>query len=91
MIKIFYGEKWVVDGEGMAVKDASSGVVGVGGIKGSFQNILKQGVAKFVRRRDGVLKVSPPLPLENFNHTHSHEVQFSNNKFMDSTIQFTFP
>ena len=40
------------------------------------QNILKQGVgkvkAKVVRRGEGVLKVSPPLPSpppENFNHT----------------------
>ena len=30
--------------EGVAVKDALNGVVGV--IKGSFQNILKQGVGK---------------------------------------------
>ena len=34
----------VVDWEGVAVKDAWNGVVGV--IKGSLQNILKQGVGK---------------------------------------------
>ena len=34
-----------MDGEGVAVKDAWSGG-GVGVIKGSFQNILKQGVSK---------------------------------------------
>ena len=34
----------VVDGEGVAVKDSWSGGWGV--IKGSFQNILKQGVSK---------------------------------------------
>ena len=45
MIKIFRGEG-VVDGERVAVKGASSGVVGVGVIKGSFQNILKQGVGE---------------------------------------------
>ena len=43
MIKIFSGGG-VVDGEGVAVKDAWSGVVGA--IKGSFQNILKHGVGK---------------------------------------------
>ena len=34
----------MVDGEGVAVKDALSGVVGVGVIKGSFQKHLKTGV-----------------------------------------------
>ena len=47
MIKIFRGEG-VVDGEGegegVAVKDAWSGVVGV--IKGSFQKHLKTGLGK---------------------------------------------
>ena len=41
MIKIFMGGKGVVDGEGVAVKDAWGGVVGVGVIKGSFQKHLK--------------------------------------------------
>ena len=44
MIKIFRGgggEGWWMGG---SKKDALSGVVGV--IKGSFQNILKQGVGK---------------------------------------------
>ena len=48
MIKIFRGGggggEGVVDGEGVAVKDAWSGVVGGGGvIKGSFQKHLKTG------------------------------------------------
>ena len=43
--KFFFGGEGVVDGEGVAVKDAWSGVVGV--IKGFFQkNILKQEVGK---------------------------------------------
>ena len=47
MIKIFRGGG-VVDEEVVTVKDAWSGVVGGEGglIKGSFQNILKQGVGK---------------------------------------------
>ena len=60
-------------GRGVAVKDASSGMVGgVGVIKGSFRKHLKRGweKAKVVRRGEGVLKVSPPLPQGNFNHTH---------------------
>ena len=43
MIKNFGGGGEVVDGEGVAVKDAGSGVVGVGVIKGSFQKHLKTG------------------------------------------------
>ena len=44
MIKIFKGGGGgVVDGEGVAVKDAWSGVVGVGVIKGSFQKDLRTG------------------------------------------------
>ena len=39
MIKIFRGEG-VVDGEGLAVNDALSGVVEVGDIKRSFQKHL---------------------------------------------------
>ena len=40
------GEGWWM-GKGVAVKDTWSGVVGGGGvIKGSFQNVLKQGVGK---------------------------------------------
>ena len=52
----------VVDGEGVAVKDASSGVV-EGVIKGSLQKHLKTEwvKAKVVHRGEGVLKVSPPL------------------------------
>ena len=42
MIKIFRGEGWWV-GRGVAVKDAWSGIVGVGVIKGSFQKHLKAG------------------------------------------------
>ena len=45
MIKIFKGG--VVDGEGVAVKDASSGVVGGwGSLRDLSKNILKQGVGK---------------------------------------------
>ena len=43
MIKIFRGGEGVVDGEGVAVKGAWSGVMGVGVIKGSFQKHLKTG------------------------------------------------
>ena len=58
MLKIFRGEG-LVDGEGVPVKDACSWVVGV--IKGSLQNIQKQGWAKAnVVCRGGGLKVSPP-------------------------------
>ena len=55
----------MVDGEGVAVKDAWSGV---GVIKGSFEKHLEtRGVkAKVVRRGEGVLKVSPPLPPRKF-------------------------
>ena len=35
-----------MDGEGVAVKDASSGVVGMGVIKGSFQKHLETGGGK---------------------------------------------
>ena len=45
---------------------------GGGVIKGSLQKHLKTGwvKAKVIRRGEGVLKVSPPLPPpENFNHT----------------------
>ena len=45
---------------------------GWGSLRDLSKNILKQGwvKAKVVRRGQGVLKVSPPLPpLENFNHT----------------------
>ena len=41
MIKIFKEGEGVVDGEGVATKDARSEVVGVGVIKGSFQKHLK--------------------------------------------------
>ena len=56
------------------------------------KNILKQGVGKGKICSkggwgfQGVTTLSP----ENFTHTHSHEVQFPNNKFMDNTIQFIF-
>ena len=44
MIKIFIGEgEGVVDGEGVAVKDAWSGMLGVEVIKRSFQKHLKTG------------------------------------------------
>ena len=47
MIKIFRGGEGVVDGEGVAVKDAWSGVVGGGGsLRDLYENILKQGVGK---------------------------------------------
>ena len=63
MIKIFM--EGVVDGEGVAVKDASSGVV-EGGHEGiSPETSQNRGwvKAKVVRRGgEGVLKVSPPLP-----------------------------
>ena len=71
MIKISKG-KGVVDGEGVAVKGAWSGVVGVGIIKGSFQKHLKTGgglKAKVVRRGGGFEGVTTPAPPENFNHT----------------------
>ena len=75
LIKIFRGEG-VVDGEGggseRCLKWGGGGWWGVEGvIKGSLQNILNRGwvKAKVVRRGEGVLKVSPPLPSpENFNH-----------------------
>ena len=67
MIKIFIGGGGgggLVDGEGVAVKDAWSGVVEV--IKGSLQNILKQGVGKrqtlFVARGRGFEGVTTPAP-----------------------------
>ena len=62
MIKIFRGEG-VVDGEGVAVKDASSGLWGVI-LKESLQKHPKTRwvKVKVVHREDGVLKVSPPLP-----------------------------
>ena len=41
-LKFLWGEG-VVDGEGVAVKDAWSGVVGAGVIKGFFQKHLKTG------------------------------------------------
>ena len=44
MIKIFTEGGGVMDGEGIAVKDARSGVVGV--IKGSFQKHLKKWVGE---------------------------------------------
>ena len=62
MIKIFM--EGVVDGEGVAVKDASSGVV-EGGHQGiSPETSQNRGwvKTKVVRREEGVLKVSPPLP-----------------------------
>ena len=61
MTKIFMGGG-VVDGEGVAVKDAWSGVVGV--IKGSFQKHLKKGVgkSKSCLKGGGGLKMSPLLP-----------------------------
>ena len=47
MIKIFIGGggEGMVDGEGVAVKDASSGVV-VGSLRDLSRNISKQGVGK---------------------------------------------
>ena len=60
MIKIFRGGGG--GGEGVAVIDACSGMVGV--IKGSFQKHLKTGgwvKAKVVRRGEGVLTASPTL------------------------------
>ena len=70
MIKIFMGAG-VVDGEGDSSERCMKwGFWGF--IKGSFQDILKQGVvkAKDVSRGKGVLKVSSPQPpLENFNRT----------------------
>ena len=44
MIKIFM--EGVVDGEGVAVKDASSGVVEGGSLRDLSRNISKQGVGK---------------------------------------------
>ena len=41
----FLGGEGVVDGEGVAVKDAWSGVVG-GSLRDLSKNILKQGVGK---------------------------------------------
>ena len=47
---------------------------GVGVIKGSFQNILKQGVGKGKSCSwggGGVESVTTPAPSENFNHTQN--------------------
>ena len=60
-----------MDGEGVAVKDASSGVV-EGVIKGSLQKHLKTGVGKGKScslGRGGFEGVTIPAPPENFNHT----------------------
>ena len=74
MIKIFMGG----GGNGWWMGECSSERClmwsgGVGVIKGSFQNILKQGVGKgkSCSQGEGALKVSSPLPPshENFNHT----------------------
>ena len=74
MIKTF--REGVVDGEGGGSERYLrwSGGVGVGVIKGSFRKHLETGgwslKANVVRKGEGVLKVSPPLPpRENFNHT----------------------
>ena len=42
-----------------------------GSLRDLSKNILKQGWVKekVVHRGEGILKVSPPLPPENFNHT----------------------
>ena len=45
MIKIFRGGRGGGWGEGVAVKDAWSGVVG-GSLSALFKNILKQGIGK---------------------------------------------
>ena len=61
----------MVDGEGVAVKDASSGVV-EGVIKGSLQKHLKTGVSKgkkFFVGGGGFEGVTTPAPPKNFNHT----------------------
>ena len=73
MIKIFKGKgEGVVDGEG----GSSEGCLKWGGgqwgsLRDLSENISKQGVGKCKSCSWGVLKVSPPLPPENFNHTHN--------------------
>ena len=53
---------------------------GGGSLRDLSKNILKQVKAKVVRRGEGVLKVSPPLPPpENFNHTPEARVMNPNN------------
>ena len=84
MIKIFRGGG-MVDGEG----GSSEGCLkwgGGGSLRDLSKSILKQGrwvKAKVVRRGEGVLKVSPPLPPppENFNHT---PIQFSIKRLVDA-------
>ena len=52
----------MVDGEGVAVKDTRSGVVG--SLRDLSKNILKQGMGngKSCSQGEGVLNLSPPLP-----------------------------
>ena len=71
MIKIFRGGEGVVDGVGGSSERCLKWSGG-GSLRDLSKNILNRGwvKAKVVRRGEGVLKVSPPLPpLENFNHT----------------------
>ena len=74
MIKIFSGEG-VVDREGCSSERCLKWDGGGGGHKGIFPKTSQNRgwvKAKVVRRGEGVLKVSPPLPPsppENFNHT----------------------
>ena len=57
-------------GRGVAVKDACSGVVVVGGSSRDLSKNILNGrgwvKAKVVRRGEGVLKESPPLPAGKF-------------------------
>ena len=78
MIKIFRGGRGGGCGGGSSKRCLKWG--GGGLLRNLSKNILKQvaGKAKVVCRGEGVLKVSPPLPRENFNHTPCmlHNFQF---------------
>ena len=73
LIKIFMGGRGGGWGEGSSERCLKWWVGVRGFIKGSFQKHLKTGVGKdkFFAGGGG-LKVSPPLPLRNFNRTQVH-------------------
>ena len=54
------------------------GGVGWGSLRDLSKSILKQGwvKAKIVRRGEGVLKVSPPLPPGKFNYTLHYIINY---------------
>ena len=69
----------MVDGEGGSSERCLKWGGGVGVIRNLSKTFKNRGwvKVKVVRRGEGVLNVSPPLPPKNFNYTHVQKCDFS--------------